>query len=213
MKQKMELTHRGGRGFTLIELLIVVAIIAILAAIAVPNFLEAQVRAKVARASNDMRTMVTALESYAVDYGAYAPVGGVTAAGEVHVPNAALGGYTNKFATGALTTPVAYISSMPYDIFMDSKAQSEQRLIYYSYLANEKQRFPASFAPNTAPQYRLEQFGDYVLWACGPDGDRIDLGPPQVPALGPLALGFYDPTNGTISNGDLVRSPRLNSSR
>ena len=59
--------------FTLIELLIVVAIIAILAAIAVPNFLEAQVRAKVSRVKSDMRAVATALESYHVDNNRYIP--------------------------------------------------------------------------------------------------------------------------------------------
>jgi len=60
-------------GFTLIELLIVVAIIAILAAIAVPNFLEAQTRAKVARVKNDFRTLATAIEAYSVDWNRMAP--------------------------------------------------------------------------------------------------------------------------------------------
>src|SRR6059058_569753 len=59
------------KGFTLIELLIVVAIIAILAAIAVPNFLEAQTRAKVSRVRADARTVATAIESYAVDNNKY----------------------------------------------------------------------------------------------------------------------------------------------
>src|SRR5512137_50625 len=60
-------------GFTLIELLIVVAIIAILAAIAVPNFLEAQVRSKVSRVKSDMRTMAGALEVYRLDNNRYIP--------------------------------------------------------------------------------------------------------------------------------------------
>src|SRR6266545_3682317 len=51
-------------GFTLIELLIVVAIIAVLAAIAVPNFLEAQTRAKVSRCKADLKTIATAFEAY-----------------------------------------------------------------------------------------------------------------------------------------------------
>jgi len=61
------------KGFTLIELLIVVAIIGILAAIAVPNFLNAQVRAKVARAVSDMKTLETALEMYRLDTNGFPP--------------------------------------------------------------------------------------------------------------------------------------------
>ncbi len=57
--------------FTLIELLIVVAIIGILAAIAVPNFLNAQTRAKLARVKSDLRSAEMALEAYRVDNNAY----------------------------------------------------------------------------------------------------------------------------------------------
>lgn len=59
------------RAFTLIELLTVVGIIAILAAIAVPNFLEAQVRSKISRTISDMAVVSAALRSYYADNNHY----------------------------------------------------------------------------------------------------------------------------------------------
>jgi prepilin-type N-terminal cleavage/methylation domain-containing protein len=57
------------RGFTLIELLIVIAIILILISIALPNFLEAQERARVTRAKAQLRTMETAIHMHVLDFG------------------------------------------------------------------------------------------------------------------------------------------------
>src|SRR5262245_11003782 len=96
------------KAFTLIELLIVVAIIAILAAIAVPNFLEAQVRAKVSRAKADTRTTVTALEAYAVDHNKYPPHGFFPPQTITDIQN----GATAQILHWWVTTPVAYITSL-----------------------------------------------------------------------------------------------------
>jgi type II secretion system protein G len=62
---------RNSRGFTLIELLIVVAIIGIIAAIAIPNLLNAIDRGKQKRSMADIRSIGTAVESYAVDNNVY----------------------------------------------------------------------------------------------------------------------------------------------
>src|SRR5689334_11783624 len=98
-------TKNNKPGFTLIELLIVVAIIAILAAIAIPNFLAAQVRAKVARVKEEFHTLVTGLESYRTDNNAYP---------EDYRDSA------DFWAVGLvqLTTPVSYVSNNHiYDVF------------------------------------------------------------------------------------------------
>jgi len=65
---------RKNRGFTLIELLIVVAIIGIIAAIAIPNLLNAINRGRQKRSMADIRTIGTAIEAYAVDHASYPSV-------------------------------------------------------------------------------------------------------------------------------------------
>ncbi|MBI2973140.1 MAG: prepilin-type N-terminal cleavage/methylation domain-containing protein [Armatimonadetes bacterium] len=62
---------RDERGFTLIELLIVVAIIAILAAILIPNFLRARAQSQLSASKGNLKNLATSLESYFVDRGSY----------------------------------------------------------------------------------------------------------------------------------------------
>ncbi|MBI5153687.1 prepilin-type N-terminal cleavage/methylation domain-containing protein [Candidatus Poribacteria bacterium] len=151
------------RGFTLIELMIVVAVIAILAAIAVPNFLAAQVRSKVSRAKADMATIRTALEAYAVDQNSY-PL------------NAGGMGFTGALYN--LTKPIAYISNIPKDVFQEGNL--------YQYLSG-----------GSATTIQQNKFGSYTVASAGPDL-QVET------SLGSTLI--YDPSNGTVSDGDIVFS-------
>ncbi len=67
----MRKLHNRKGGFTLIELMIVVAIIGILAAIAIPNFLMFQLRSKTGEAKTNLAAIRTAQEGYFAEFGAY----------------------------------------------------------------------------------------------------------------------------------------------
>ncbi len=159
------------RAFTLIELLIVVAIISILAAIALPNFLQAQIRAKVSRAQSDMRTIASALEMYYVDNNAY--------------PISLMGP-----GLRALTGPVEYISSIPIDVF-----STGSRYRYGgSPPANPHRWILTSRGPN--------QSNDTGTLHLYPGINSRFINDPE----GTFPLIIYDPTNGIISRGDIIRA-------
>jgi type IV pilus assembly protein PilA len=76
----MRKLHTRKGGFTLIELMIVVAIIGILAAIAIPNFLMFQLRSKTGEAKTNLAGIRTAEEGYFAEFGTYVAAPAVTPA-------------------------------------------------------------------------------------------------------------------------------------
>ena len=166
-----------------------VAPVGILAAIAVPNFLEAQSRSKVARTRGDLRTLTIALETYYLDNNAYPPSSADAAKNLFSKVAPAYPALAKQptFAGGQLTTPIAYLSSYFSDPFAEVK--------------------------NTPYCYYSDGKSVYLTWSPGPDGkfditkgnvaQMIDPATHQPTAA--LTELTYDPTNGTKSAGDIWR--------
>jgi prepilin-type N-terminal cleavage/methylation domain-containing protein len=225
--------ERDGRfGFTLIELLIVVAIIAILAAIAIPNFLEAQTRSRVSRTKGDLRTCAIALDSYFVDHSKYVRDSSPTLDVDQNLTYS--NGDARMYASGVLdlTTPLTYMSSVLNDPFAVPSPTGVPATSYclgsgdWSYTktgATDDQNSYITFANHLG-------VSTYVLVSCGPDlkrnrqaykcfpwrpeGTLSQTGgggyantAVEVPGTNTLPTFYldYDPTNGTVSVGDIQR--------
>lgn len=192
--------RKNRKGFTLIELLIVVAIIGILAAIAVPNFLNAQVRAKVARVRADVKSLSSALEMYRLDNNSYIIDFG--------------GPDVEDRSWKQLTTPISYISGVEItrDPFTDSGAGAQggnfsNRRVFYDYgggawyndLSNGK----------TRERFYEESGAGFIILSFGPNQSRefpwndasiIGVGKRREEGL----RYIYQPSNGLNSQGDII---------
>ena len=173
------------QSFTLIELLIVVAIIGILAAIAVPNFINAQLRAKVTRAYSDMGALGTALDMYFLDRNDF--------------PRS---NYVEQYPSRVLrrlTTPIAYISSLPQDPFRKGSAIQQHNLYktsgpdYTYYMCNDTDVYDGPVTqgkPTRIADYHMSF--DWFAISPGPSPGEVWI--------------FYNLSNGVMSQGYIYHS-------
>lgn len=185
---------KGKKGFTLIELLIVVAIIGILAAIAIPNFLNAQVRSKVARTKAELRNLITGMEIYKVDTNKYPPYGESPSFCDYN------SGSSQMMEPMWLTTPIAYLTAgaaNAFDPFMEPQSieptGNDKRYNYFN----------LDCVRDNLGSWAFDRYGNWRLTGSGPDGVYFQN------QAGTWTALSYDPTNGTISYGDIMRTSKV----
>ncbi len=173
-------------GFTLIELLIVVAIIGILAGIAIPNFLGARNRARVARVFADFRTIGTALESYYVDNTEYPSEN-----------------------DGLAVLAPEYITSIPNDPFADAAyryyTDAAAAVVGGLWLIVSDGPDGSSDVTEATANFAWADADRVSGPLGGPDGAQDADGNLYGYGLVAGNNGWYDPESGAASDGDLGR--------
>ena len=192
---------RNQKGFTLIELLIVVAIIGIIVAIAIPNLLNAIQRAKQKRTMGDMRSAGTAAEAYAVDFNHYPAAAGYTLPTGVTFAAATFGAATAPSSFNGQVTPT-YIRVLPLSDGWQS---------YFFYVAR-----PARTTSSSPPARTERQDGSVIGGATTDFNDDIifvERSVRSVPrgraAVSPPASASKSPLTGALSFCAPFRAPRI----